>query len=633
MVENTKNAPFERFVSGQDSLAYEFMGVHKARYKNKDCIVARVWAPTAKSVSFVGEFCNWDESVYPMFNIGDGVWESYIDLDLEEFDSYKFHITSQYGGTCFKSDPYAFHSETRPGTASKFYDYSGFEWSDSEWEKSKKDKPHYENPVNIYEVHAGSWRKYKDGSLFSYKKLAEELIPYVKEMGYTHIEFMPLTEYPFDPSWGYQVVGYFSPTSRYGTPKEFMEFINECHKEGIGVIMDWVPAHFPKDSTGLANFDGTPCYEYADSRKGEHKEWGTLVFDYGRREVVNFLISSANFWVKEYHIDGLRVDAVASMLYLDYGRNDGEWVGNMYGGRENLEAVEFMKNLNAKVFEQNPEVMMIAEESTAWPMVTKPPYLGGLGYNYKWNMGWMNDMLKYMSLDPVYRKYNHNNLTFSFFYAFSENYVLAISHDEVVYGKSSLYGKMYGNNEWEKYAALRCFIAFMMAHPGKKLQFMGTEFGQHDEWNFTEELQWYLLQYDEHQKTQKFFKEINHFYLKQNELWEIDFNWEGFSWISSDDYEQSVISFRRIDKNGNEIIIVCNFLPVYRENYHIGVPSGEVYEEIFTTDDLCYGGSGVSNGDNIVPFDEKNHGFEKSISLKLPANGAFFLRVKKDNNK
>ncbi len=631
MQEGTAKIMYDKFCAGKDSLAYEYMGVHSAVYKGKECIVARVWAPTAKSVSFVGDFCKWDNNAYPMLNIGEGVWETYAELDMDEFDSYKFHVVSKDGKPCYKSDPYAFHSETRPATASKFYDIKGFNWTDENWTEKLKAKSHLESPVNIYEVHAGSWRQYENGEHFSYTKLKEELIPYVKEMGYTHIEFMPLTEYPYDRSWGYQVTGYFCPTSRYGTPKEFMEFVNECHNQDIGIIMDWVPAHFPRDESGLARFDGTPCYEYADTRKGEHKEWGTLVFDYSRREVINFLLSSANFWIKEYHIDGLRVDAVASMLYLDYCREDGQWVRNKYGDRGNLEAVDFMKALNEAVFAQNPEVMMIAEESTSWENVTKPTYMGGLGYNYKWNMGWMNDMLEYMSLDPIYRKSNHNKLTFSFFYAFSENYVLPISHDEVVYGKSSLFNKMYGNTEEERHDAFRCFMTYMMAHPGKKLQFMGIELAQKDEWNFGEELQWGLLYFDEHKRAQHFIKTLNHFYINSPELWEIDFNWEGFSWISSDDSDQSVIAFRRFDKEKNEIIVVCNFLPVKRDNYMIGIPFKGEYEEIFSTDREDFGGQGIRNG-VMHSIDVDNHGFEQSLSLTLPASSALYIKcVRRDD--
>lgn len=617
--------PLYIFHEGKNRDAYDFLGLHKTTKNGRECMVFRVWAPNAAAVALVGDFCEWDKTSCAMYKISEGVWEVYTDFVMNEFDTYKVLITDKSGKETFKADPFAFHSETRPGTASKFYDIKGYSWTDKGWFEKKKKRPHYESPVNIYEVHAGSWKKYADGSAFSYDKLGDELIPYVKAMGYTHIEFMPLTEYPYDASWGYQVIGYFSPTSRYGSPKDFMNFVNRCHNEDVGVIMDWVPAHFPKDEAGLAKFDGTACYEYADPRKGEHKEWGTLVFDYGRPEVVSFLISSANFWVKEYHIDGLRVDAVASMLYLDYNRNDGEWVPNKNGGKENLEAVEFMRTLNEAVFADTPDVMMIAEESTSWPMVTKPGFMGGLGYNYKWNMGWMNDMLSYMSMDPLFRKGNHDKVTFSFFYAFSENYILPVSHDEVVYGKGSLYNKMPGTSE-EKYAGVRCFVSYMMAHPGKKLQFMGTEFAQHDEWNFRKELEWNLLQFDEHKKIHNFFKAINSFYISRPELWQIDFSWEGFSWISNDDYSQSVIAFRRFDKDGNEIIVICNFLPVRRENYCIGVPSAGTYEEIFTSDAQEFGGSGFTNGKAIKSVDVPMHGFDQSISLTLPENTVFFLR-------
>ena len=602
------------------------MGAHPGTKNKKRGMYFRVFAPNAVGVSVVGDFNGWDENAHPCERISSGIFEGFVPL-VKKFDAYKFAVTGKNGETILKSDPYATHFETRPGTASKIFplEREKFEWTDGEYLRKRREMSIYDSPVNIYEVHPGSWRKYKDGQFFDYQKLAKELCAYVKEMNYTHIELMPIMEHPFDGSWGYQVTGYFAPTSRYGTPTDFMKFVDIMHENGIGVILDWVPAHFPRDGFGLYRFDGTPCYEYADPRKGEHKEWGTVVFDYGKPEVRSFLISSAVFWIKEYHIDGLRVDAVASMLYLDYGRQNGEWVPNSYGGRENLEAVQFLKDVNTAAFGADPSIMMIAEESTAWPLVTKPPHTGGLGFNFKWNMGWMNDMLRYMSLDPLFRKDNHDCLTFSFFYAFSENFILPISHDEVVHGKCSMIEKMPGEYDM-KFASLKAFYTYMMAHPGKKLLFMGQEFAQFIEWNYKNGLDWLLLDYEAHKNMQNYVAQLNKFYLKSPELWEIDYSWDGFSWISNDDNSQSIISFRRIDKSGNEIITVCNFVPVDREDYRIGVPRAGSYRRIFCSDDEKFGGktqTARSFKSEKIPM----HGYENSVALSIPAMSVSYFRV------
>lgn len=618
------DVPLYLFHEGSNSNAYEYFGSHR---KNKNTVVFRVWAPDAKNVSVTGDFNNWSEtenSMKPLKNSG-GVWEAEI-KNIKPYDMYKYCITAADGRTLMKCDPYGFHMETRPGTATKYYEIDDcYEWHDEKWVEGRNGKNIYESPVNIYEIHAGSWKQYDDGNFYSYRALADSLVPYVKKMGYTHIEFMPLTEYPFDGSWGYQVTGYFAATSRYGEPKDLMYLIDKCHENGIGVILDWVPAHFPKDANGLYEFDGGPLYEYSDPRKGEHYGWGTRVFDFGKNEVRSFLMSSASFWLKKYHLDGIRIDAVASMLYLDYDRKDGEWVPNKNGGNENLEAVEFLQKLNENIFRDFPYAMMIAEESTSWPMVTKPVFSGGLGFNFKWNMGWMNDILRYFSLDGFFRKYNHDCITFSMFYAFSENFVLPISHDEVVHGKKSLIDKMPGSYD-EKFAGVRAFLGYMMAHPGKKLMFMGQEFGQFIEWNYEKGLDWLLLDYPKHRALQNYFKKINEFYKANPAFWQIDYSWEGFSWISSDDKDNSVIAFRRIDEKGKEIIVVCNFTNVERCDYRIGIPKKGAYKIVFNSDDVDFGGEGKGNKGKLKTESINMHGFEQSISLDLPPMSAIYIK-------
>lgn len=618
------DVPLYLFHEGSNSNAYEYFGSHR---KNKNTVVFRVWAPDAKNVSVTGDFNDWSETENPMKPLKNsgGVWEAEI-KNIKPYDMYKYCITAADGRTLMKCDPYGFHMETRPGTATKYYEIDDcYEWHDEKWVEGRNGKNIYESPVNIYEIHAGSWKQYDDGNFYSYRALADSLVPYVKKMGYTHIEFMPLTEYPFDGSWGYQVTGYFAATSRYGEPKDLMYIVDKCHENGIGVILDWVPAHFPKDANGLYEFDGGPLYEYSDPRKGEHYGWGTRVFDFGKNEVRSFLMSSASFWLKKYHLDGIRIDAVASMLYLDYDRKDGEWVPNKNGGNENLEAVEFLQKLNENIFRDFPYAMMIAEESTSWPMVTKPVFSGGLGFNFKWNMGWMNDILRYFSLDGFFRKYNHDCITFSMFYAFSENFVLPISHDEVVHGKKSLIDKMPGSYD-EKFAGVRAFLGYMMAHPGKKLMFMGQEFGQFIEWNYEKGLDWLLLDYPKHRALQNYFKKINEFYKANPAFWQIDYSWEGFSWISSDDKDNSVIAFRRIDEKGKEIIVVCNFTNVERCDYRIGIPKKGAYKIVFNSDDVDFGGEGKGNKGKLKTESINMHGFEQSISLDLPPMSAIYIK-------
>ncbi len=613
------------FHQGENYFAYKFFGSHKAVKRNKTGVIFRVWAPNAKAVSVVGDFNDWERNANPASSSKDGIWEVFVP-GVPEYSAYKYAITHADNSVHLKADPYAFHSETDGSTASKVYFLDDcFKWSDEKWYSKKSESSNFTSaPMNVYEVHLGSWRRYEDGNHLSYRKIADELIPYVKDMGYTHIELMPITEYPFPASWGYQVTGYFSVTSRYGTPADFMYLVNKAHKSGIGVIMDWVPAHFPKDAFALARFDGTPLYEDPNPLRGEHKSWGTLIFDFGKPEIQSFLVSSAMMFIKEYHIDGIRVDAVAAMLYLNYDRPDGEWCPNHRGGMENLEAIAFLQKLNHAVCSQSPDTLMIAEESTAWPLVTKPTIDGGLGFHYKWNMGWMNDTLSYIKTDPYFRKYEHGKLTFPMVYAFAENYILPISHDEVVYGKGSLLNKMPGDYN-QKFDGFRGFLMYMLSHPGKKLMFMGSEFGQFSEWQVDRELDWELLDFEAHRRLKDFVRDANHFYLKNKALWEIEDNWEGFEWINTEDSDHNIISYKRIDKKGKELIFIINFAPVKRTNYLIGVNKRKAYKEVFNTDDVKYGGNGITNEGRLSAKSGETDGKKYYLSLTVPPLAAVVL--------
>ena len=625
---NEARPALEVFHTGDSVHAYNLLGAHLVNWNDRDGCVFRVWAPTAKSVSVAGEFNNWDNEATFMYDIGYGVWEVFVE-GVEEFCAYKYCIESEYGDKLMKADPYAFHAQTRPGQASVVYDIENYSWNDSEWFNKRKENNISSSPMNIYEIHAGSWRKYPDGNFFNYQKLADELIPYLKEMHYTHVQLMPIMEHPYDGSWGFQTTGYYAPTSRYGTPSDFMAFVDKLHGEGIGVILDWVPSNFPTDDFGLARFDGSPLYESNDPKTSKRDSWGTCLFNYARFEVTSFLVSCAMFWLDKYHIDGLRIGALSSMLYLDYGKTEGEWEPNKFGGKENLDAVDFVKRLNTAVHMYHPDVMMFAEENTSWPKLTHKIEDGGLGFDFKWNMGWMNDMLHYMSLNSMWRPFNHDSLTFSFYYAFSEKFLLPISHDEVSHGKGSLIKQMPGKYD-EQFAGVRAFITYMYAHPGKKLVFMGTEIGQFDEWNHEEAIQWDLLEFEKHKKLRTFFKELNKFYLDCKPLYELDTVWKGFDWIHHDDYTNSVIAFKRTDKNGDEIVSVCNFQPIRRDEYCIGVPKYGLYDEVFNSDEERFGGSGVVNGNNIKTEVMKIHGFDQGLSLTLPPLSVIYLRCAKE---
>ncbi|WMJ78185.1 MULTISPECIES: 1,4-alpha-glucan branching protein GlgB [unclassified Sedimentibacter] len=622
-MKNTHELPIYLFHQGTNYYSYKFLGSHIA--DNGSGATFRVWAPKAKAVHVVGDFNNWQkEERHKMNKIkSSGIWELYIPL-LNSGNLYKYLITTREGIETYKSDPYAFSSQTKQDTASIVYPTDNYNWNDDRWQTYKKSINIYEKPLNIYELNLSSWKRRDDGSLLTCKEIVQPLIKHVKEHNFTHIELMPLMEHPFDGSWGYQISGYYAPTKRLGNPEDYKFLIDKCHQNGIGVILDWVPAHFPKDAHGLYMFDGSCLYEYNDAWIRENKGWGTHKFDYGKPEVCSFLISNAIFWIEEYHIDGLRVDAVSSMLYLNYDKKEGEWIPNKYGGNENLEAIAFLKNLNETVLKLHPDTMMIAEESTAWPMVTKPPYLGGLGFNFKWNMGWMNDILEYMETDPFFRKYKHKNITFSLHYAFSENFILPLSHDEVVHGKKSILNKMPGSYE-EKFANVRVLLGFMAAHPGKELNFMGYEIGQFTEWNHNKEVEWFMKNYEYHNKLNIYIKVLNEFYLNHSELWEIDYSWDGFKWISNDDYEQNIIAFKRINKKGNELIAVINFSPVERSDYMVGAEHG-TYTEIFNSNASEFGGTGTGNRAKITSSEGGMHGFDSHISIKLPPLSIIFLK-------
>ena len=617
------------FNSGDNFKSYEMLGSHKVKIDGVNGWRFAVWAPKAVSVRVVGDFNDWNGYDKMLERIEtSGVWYGFF-TDIEEGMLYKYAIEAEDGETYYKADPYAVKSELRPGTASVTKDISNnYKWGDKAWISARGKNSTLTEPMNIYEIHIGSWKIHDDGSFYTYRELADELVPYVKKMGYTHIELMPITEYPFDGSWGYQVTGFFSATTRYGESEDLKYLIDKCHKNHIGIIMDWVPAHFPRDAHGLRMFDGTPVYEYADPRLGEHKDWGTMVFDYSKSEVVSFLISSAYFWAEQYHIDGIRVDAVSSMLYRDYSRNDGEWVPNEYGGNGNLEAVDFLKKLNKIMGTEFPNFMMVAEESTAWPLVTAPPENDGLGFNYKWNMGWMNDTLRYMGMDPYFRKDNHSLLTFMMMYAYSENYILPLSHDEVVHGKGSMLNKMFGEYD-EKFAAYRTLLGYYMTMPGKKMLFMGGEFGQMLEWRYDDQLEWNVLEIDKHKRLHQYVKDLNHFYMENKALWELDTSWDGFRWVNEADSENSVLSYIRRGRHAaDNVVVVANFTPVERPIYKIGVPLAGEYEVVFHSSAVKYGGN---KRITKKVYKTKNMQFSDmmyTIEVAIDGNSVMFLKKK-----
>jgi 1,4-alpha-glucan branching enzyme len=623
---------FDRYLIGEGTheRAYEKLGAHLVRFDGMDGVVFAVWAPNARQVAVVGDFNDWDSSRHPMHSSPTGIWSLFIPA-LNEFTVYKYHLTAANGDQFDKADPFGFAMEERPRTGSVVADLDSYPWQDGEWTAARQRNQALDRPIAIYEVHLGSWRREADPQwgqrYLTYRELAATLIPYVTEMGYTHIELLPITEYPFDGSWGYQVLGFYAPTSRFGTPEDFMFFIDQCHAAGLGVILDWVPAHFPKDGAGLNNFDGTQLYAHANPMQGEHQDWGTLIFNYSRNEVRSFLISNALFWIDKYHIDGLRVDAVASMLYLDYSREEGQWIPNEYGGRENLAAISFLRKVNEVLHGIFPGVLTIAEESTSWPMVSRPTYLGGLGFSLKWNMGWMHDTLGYLAKDPLFRRFHHNQMTFGMLYAFHENFILPLSHDEVVHGKGSLLNKMSGD-EWQKFANLRAYYGFMWGYSGKKLLFMGGEFGQWQEWNHDTGLEWQALTAPLHQGLQRLVRDLNLVYRHTPPLHEVDFDWSGFRWIDANDSDNSVFSFVRHAHNPEEfVVVIANFTPLVHKHYRIGVPRAGTYRELINSDLEIYGGSGVGNGPVIDSTPDPCHTFDHSLSLTLPPLATLILQL------
>ncbi len=614
------------FAEGTHERIYEKLGAHLTEENGVAGVHFAVWAPNAKEIHLIGDFNYWDSLQHPMHPLeGSGIWTRF-EPGLQAGALYKYRIITPGGEMLEKTDPYGFAAELRPQTASVVADIDSYTWQDREWMGSRWEKQSLNSPIAVYEVHLGSWRRGDGNRFLSYAELAVQLIPYVKELGYTHIELLPITEHPFDGSWGYQTVGYYAPTSRFGSPQDFMAFVDACHQAEIGVILDWVPAHFPKDAHGLGRFDGTPLYEHADPRQGEHSDWGTYIFNFGRNEVQSFLFSNAVFWLEKYHLDGLRVDAVASMLYLDYSRKEGEWIPNIHGGRENLEAIYFIKHFNEIVHGIFPDILTFAEESTAWPQVSRPVYLGGLGFDMKWNMGWMHDTLEYMSKEPVYRRYHHNSLTFSLLYAFNENFILPLSHDEVVHLKGSMIEKMPGD-DWQKFANLRTYYAYMYGHPGKKLLFMGSEFGQWTEWDFNYSLSWDALNWPPHQGVSRVVSDLNRLYRQESALYEVDFEPQGFVWIDANDSENSVISFMRYNRGRNEyLIFICNFTPVPRFNYRIGVPQAGYYAELLNTDAVEYWGSGMGNQGGAQSEEFPWHNYPHSLDLTLPPLATLVLK-------